>query len=67
MQKWLIRREEDDVVVTILKNKADNTYSFVNLTKEHICPCRFKSIEDAISDMERQKENGKIIRYFEVT
>ena len=67
MQKWLIRREEDDVVVTILKNKADNTYSFVNLTKEHICPCRFKCIEDAISDMERQKENGKIIRYFEVT
>ena len=57
MQKWLIRREEDDVVVTILKNKADNTYSFVNLTKEHICPCRFKSMEDAIADMERQKED----------
>lgn len=29
--------------------------------------CRFKSMEDAIADMERQKEEGKIIRYFEVT
>lgn len=67
MRKWLIRREEDDVVVTILKNKTDNTFSFVNLTKEHICPCRFKSVKDAIADMERQKEEGKIIRYFEVT
>lgn len=67
MRKWLIRKQDDDVVVAILKNKADDTYSFVNLTKEHICPCRFKSMEDAISDMERQKEEGKIIRYFEVT
>lgn len=67
MRKWLIRKQDDDVVVAILKNKADDTYSFVNLTKEHICPCRFKSMEDAIADMERQKEEGKIIRYFEVT
>lgn len=67
MKRWLVERKEDDVVVTILKNKADDTYSFVNLSKEHICPCRFKSIEDAISDMDRQIKEGKIIRYFEVT
>lgn len=46
-----------------MRNKNDNTYSLVNITKWHICPCRFLSIQDAIADMERLKEEGKIIRY----
>lgn len=46
-----------------MKNKSDNTYSFVNITKWHICPCRFPSIHDAVADMDRLKEEGKIIRY----
>lgn len=66
MKKWLVERKEDDVVVTILKNKSDNTFSFVNLSKEHICPCKFKSIEDAIEDMNRQIKEGKIIRFMEL-
>lgn len=46
-----------------MKNKSDNTYSFVNVSKDHICPCRFKTIEEAIAGMEKQKEEGKIIFY----
>ena len=63
MKIYKVIRPKDTVLVTILKNKNDNTYSYVNLTKEHICPCRFQSIRDAVADMDRLKEEGKIIRY----
>jgi hypothetical protein len=46
-----------------MKNKYDDTYSYVNITKWHICPCKFKTIEEAIADMDRLKEIGQIIRY----
>ena len=48
---YLVIREKDNVVVSIMMNKSDHTYSFVNLTKGHICTCKFDSIEDAIKDM----------------
>ena len=47
-----------------MRNKSDNTYSFVNLTKNHICPCRFNSVEDAVKDMNKKILNGEIISYF---
>lgn len=45
---YLVQRKSGNVVVSIMRNKSDGTYSFVNLTKNHICPCRFNSIEDAV-------------------
>lgn len=66
MKKYLVERPKDEVVVTIMRNKIDNTYSFINLTKEHICPCRFTSIENALEDMDEQIKKGKIIRYYEL-
>lgn len=63
MEKYRVVRPKDTVEVWIMKNKIDETYSFINITKEHICSCRFKSIEDAVADMERLKEEGKIISY----
>ena len=66
MKKWLVKRPNDEVIITIMKNKSDNTYSFINITKEHICPCRFESIKDAVKDMERLKTIGKIIDYSEL-
>ena len=59
MKIYKVIRPKDTVLVTILKNKNDNTYSYVNLTKEHICPCRFNSIEEAINDMDRLKKKEK--------
>ena len=53
MKKWLVKRPHDEVIVTIMKNKSDASYSFINLTKEHICPCRFNSVNDALRDMDR--------------
>lgn len=60
---YLVTRHKDNVLVSIMRNKLDGTYSFVNLTKGHICPCRFDSIEDAIKDMEEKKDNGEIIDF----
>lgn len=66
MKTWLVKRQHDNVIVTIMKNKSDETYSFINLTKEHICSCKFNSINDALKDMNRLKDCGKIISYFEL-
>lgn len=59
MKIWLVKRQCDKVIVTIMKNKSDETYSFINLTKEHICPCKFNSIDDALKDMDRLKSLWK--------
>lgn len=64
MKKWIVERPHDKVIVTIMLNKSDNTYSFVNLTKEHICPCKFESIDEALKDMDNQIKQGKVIRYY---
>lgn len=63
---YLVRRKSGNVVVSIMRNKSDNTYSFVNLTKNHICPCRFDSVEDAVKDMDEKILNGEIIGYFKL-
>lgn len=66
MRKWLVKRQHDKVIVTIMKNKSDGTYSFINLTKEHICPCKFNSIDEALKDMDKLKDCGKILNYNEL-
>lgn len=66
MRRWLVKRPNDKVIITLMKNKCDGTYSFINLTKEHVCPCKFNSIDDALKDMNRLKGCGKIINYFEL-
>ena len=61
--KYLIKRPKDTVEVIIMPHKDTGKFSFVNLTKNHICPCQFNSIEDAINEMDRLKTEGKIIEY----
>ena len=63
---YLVMREKDNVVVSIMLNKSDHTYSFVNLTKGHICTCKFATFEDAIKDMEEKKDNGEVIDYIKL-
>lgn len=67
MKFWIVKRpKNNNVIVTVARNKCDGTYSFVNLTKMHICPCKFESIEAAIADMDRKMEKGEINRYEEI-
>ena len=63
---YLVQRKSGNVMVSIMRNKSDNTYSFVNLTKGHICSCRFNSIEDAVKDMDEKILNGEVTGYFEL-
>lgn len=63
LNKIIIVRPKGIVTVLLLKHKNTEEYSFVNLTKGHICPCRFKSIDDAIKDLEERKNSGNIINY----
>lgn len=46
-----IYRTKDTVLVRIMKHKDKELYSYVNLTKNHICPCVFNSISEAIDDL----------------
>lgn len=63
---YLVTREKDSVIVSIMLNKLDHTYSFVNLTKGHICTCRFATFEDAIKDMAEKKDSGEIVDYINI-
>ena len=61
---YKIVRPHDEVIVSIFRNKNDNTYSFINLTKGHICPCRFLTINEALMDLKKYIKEGKIIKYY---
>ena len=63
MIKFLVTRPKDKVIVYLMKNKLEDSYSYVNITKGHICPCKFSSIEFAIEDMDSYIKKGKIIKY----
>lgn len=61
--KYLVVRPNDIIEILLLKNKDENTWSFVNITNGHVCPCKFESVEDALTDMDKYVREGKIIRY----
>lgn len=66
MRHWVCIREHSTVIVVILYSRTDGKYHFVNLTHGHICKCAFDTVEDAIADMEKQKQEGLLIDYKEV-
>ena len=55
------------VLIVLFKHKQEGKYSWVNFTKGHICPCKFDTVEDAIADLEKYRESGKIINFVETT
>jgi len=48
------------IIVLLFKHKISGKWSFINLSKEHICECEFDSYKDAIDDLNKYKESGKI-------
>lgn len=63
---YKVIRPKDTVIVGICKNKNDNTYSFINFTKDHICPCKFDTIDEAINDLKEYKNKGKVLEYIKI-
>ncbi len=47
----------------LYKNKDSSGYQFINLEKEHICPCKFKTEEEALKDLDKLILEGKIKNY----
>ena len=66
MKKYLVKRPNDTVEVLILPNKDGSGYQYVNLTKGHICPCRFKTESEALRDMDKKISEGKVLYYEEI-
>lgn len=66
MKRYIVKKSNETIEVLIMKHKNSELYSFVNLTKGHICPCKFNSIEEAIHDMDIKISQGKILEYIEI-
>lgn len=65
--KYLVQKNKFEYCkVYILPHKETGKYSFVNITKGHICPCVFDTYEDALKDLEDRKEKGLIDNYWEI-
>lgn len=56
MIKLRIQKTHETVEVAIIPHKGTNDYSYINLTEGHICPSRFESIEEAVSDLRNYPE-----------
>lgn len=63
IELYRVKKVSSTSIVSILPRRKDGKFSFVNLTKGHICSCKFDTIEDALRDMADQKEAGLIIDY----
>lgn len=61
--RFLVHKSSGDADVLLLPHKETNKYSFVNLTKGHICSCVFDSVAEAIEDMEARKKAGLLDSY----
>lgn len=53
--KIYIERDYDKVEVYLMRQKSGG-WSFVNFTKNHICPCVFKTIGEAFEDLVNQPD-----------
>ena len=60
---YRVIREDGILFVYIMYNRADSKYHFVNITHNHICPCGFDTVEDAVKDLEDYKQKEKIKDY----
>ena len=63
---FVVSRKDYIALMYLLKNKNDGTWSFINSTKKHICPCRFSSPEEAVEDLKKRQERGEIRAFVEV-
>ena len=65
--KYLVQKSNKDLCeVYILPYKETGKYSFVNITKGHICPCVFDTYEEALQDLENRKKDNLIKGYWKI-
>ena len=49
----VIRRNRPDCIVMLCQDRATEKWCYVNISTEHVCACRFDTIDDAIADMKK--------------
>ena len=65
--KYLVQKSNKDLCeVYIFPHKETGKYSFVNITKGHICPCVFDTYEEALQDLENRKKDNLIKGYWKI-
>lgn len=52
----VIRRNRPDCIVMLCQDRTTEKWCFVNLSTEHVCTCRFDTIDDALADMRKRKD-----------
>ena len=52
----VIRRNRPDCIVMICKDRATKKWCYVNISTEHVCACRFDTIDDAFADMKKRDD-----------
>ena len=50
------RRNRPDCIVLLCQDRNTDKWCFVNLTTEHVCACRFDTIDDALADMKKRED-----------
>ena len=50
------RRNRPDCIVLLCQDRNTEKWCFVNLTTEHVCACRFATIDDALADMKKRED-----------
>lgn len=55
MYTFMIKRKQDIVMCYLMKQKTGG-WSYINITKKHICPCVFDTVEDALEDLKNQDD-----------
>ena len=50
------RRNRPDCIVMLCQDRATENWCFVNLSTEHVCTCRFDTIDDALADMRKRED-----------
>lgn len=54
-RKWKERKAK----VLLLLDKKTNKYAFVNVSKGHVCECRFNTQNEAMNDLKMRCEDPK--------
>ena len=62
-RKILVHRNDGIFECIILKHKTEGYWSWCNLTKGHICTCKFNSYEEALNDIYTEIEKGKVKKF----
>lgn len=52
----VIRRNRPDCIVLLCQDRTTEKWCFVNLSTEHVCTCRFDTIDDAFADMKKRED-----------